>query len=252
MDEELIFAKNLAKEAGEVMLKYFDGGQQRQVKDDGTPVTIADKKINTLVIERIQQAFPDDGIVGEEESTAEYGAGRRWVCDPIDGTNAYTWGVPTSMFSLALVDDGQPVLGVTYDPYLKKLYWGTKGGGSYCNDQKLQVSDEDFSTGIVAVTSDVKKIYAQPKYMGELIKRGTFLASFSGAVYKACLIASGRLVAFTEPLLSPHDVAATQLIVEEAGGRVTALDGSKLDYSKPFKGAVITNGVVHDELVAML
>ena len=95
------------------MRQYFDIDQEGEWKDDGTPVTIADTAINRLVIERIVEAFPEDGVIGEEESNTEYGMGRKWFCDPIDGTKAYTWGVATAMFSLGLVVDGVPVAGVT-------------------------------------------------------------------------------------------------------------------------------------------
>ncbi|MBU6501056.1 MAG: hypothetical protein KGJ89_02930 [Patescibacteria group bacterium] len=108
--KELFAAKDIAKEAGVIMRKYFDEDQHIEIKKDNTQVTIADKLINSLVIQRLAKAFPSDGVIGEEESTAEYGGGRKWFCDPIDGTAAYIWGVPTAMFSLGLVLDGRPVI----------------------------------------------------------------------------------------------------------------------------------------------
>lgn len=108
MKRELEVAKSIALKAGEVMRQYFYDGQQKVIKDDGTPLTIADTTINRMVIEKLAKEFPEDGTIGEEESTTDYGQGRKWICDPIDGTKAYTWGVPTAMFSLALVVDGAP------------------------------------------------------------------------------------------------------------------------------------------------
>src|SRR5579859_356933 len=90
--EELAFEKKLAEEAGEIMLRFFDGEQQKHIKEDNTPVTIADTKINEMVIEEITKRFPRDIVVGEEKSTGIYGVGRRWICDPIDGTAAYIVG----------------------------------------------------------------------------------------------------------------------------------------------------------------
>ena len=101
-EQELHTAQRIAREAGDIMRRYFDGDQQRQTKADGTPVTIADTTINSLVIQRLHETFPDDGVIGEEESTAGYGLGRKWLCDPVDGTKAFTWGVPTAMFSLEI------------------------------------------------------------------------------------------------------------------------------------------------------
>jgi fructose-1,6-bisphosphatase/inositol monophosphatase family enzyme len=246
---ELAVAEKIAQKAGEVILQYFDGDQQTMRKADGSPVTIADKLINSMVIEELSREFPNDGIIGEEESTSEYGDGRKWLCDPIDGTIAYTWGIPTSLFSLGLVLDGQPQIGVVYDPYLDRLYKATKNGDSYCNGDKLSVSNNGLEDGIVAVTSNVKKISHGLNYVKELEVKNALLATFSGAIYKAVLVARGRFVGYIEHGVGAHDMAAVELIVERAGGKVTGIDGSKLDYSRPFNGAVVSNGVVHNELV---
>src|SRR5437868_351607 len=101
--KELNAANEIAFKAGKIMLEYFDGDQQVDTKSDNSPVTIADKLINSMVIEELAKHFPEDGVIGEEESTTDYGPGRKWFCDPIDGTIGYIWGTPTSMFSLALV-----------------------------------------------------------------------------------------------------------------------------------------------------
>jgi len=250
--KELEIAKNIAKEAGPIMLKYFDEDQEVEIKEDNSQVTIADKLINSLVIERLTNAFPDDGVIGEEESNAEYGAGRRWFCDPIDGTMAFIWGTPTSMFSLSLVVDGTPVLGVAYDPFLNKLYEAVVNEGSFCNGIPLKVSNKGLASGLVVVTSNVTKIMKRPEYLVNLSKAGVRFATFSGAVYKACLVAKGKAEAYVEAGVNAHDMAAVQVIIEEAGGKITSLKGEKLDYSKPFKGAVTSNGIVHDEVIKCL
>jgi fructose-1,6-bisphosphatase/inositol monophosphatase family enzyme len=186
--KELIFATLVAKKAGAIMRQYFDGDQQVGIKEDGSPVTIADKMINTLVIEELKTAFPEDGLIGEEESTAEYGDGRKWFCDPIDGTKAFTWGTPTAMFSLALVIDGQPVMGVAYDPFLERLYTGIKGEGSFCNDKQLHVSKVPLTQGVVAVSSDALLISRGIQHIQKLDRQGVRLAAFSGAVCKSVLV----------------------------------------------------------------
>jgi fructose-1,6-bisphosphatase/inositol monophosphatase family enzyme len=248
-EKELAVAQAIAKEAGIIMLRYFDGGQQAIRKEDGTPLTIADTAINRLVIERLQEAFPEDGVIGEEESTCEYGMGRVWLCDPIDGTKAYTWGVPTAMFSLGLVQDGVPVVGVTYDPFLDRIYTAAKGQGAFCNDEPLQVSSKGFADGVVAISSNLEKLRSDSAFFDSLVAARIRTASFSGCVYKCALIAKGRMVAYTEDMVNAYDMAASQVIIEEAGGKITALDGSPLDYAKPFRGAAVSNGTAHDELV---
>jgi myo-inositol-1(or 4)-monophosphatase len=252
-ESELAFAMETARTAGQTMRQYFDGGQEREIKEDGSPVTIADKLINHFVIEALAQHLPADGLIGEEESTTTYGGGRKWFCDPIDGTIAYTWSVPTSMFSLGLVIDGQPVLGVVYDPYLDRLYHGIKGQGSYCNNEPLHVSTGGLDGNIVAITSDIKKAASgNIPYLQGLVESKAYLACFSGAVYKASLVARGRFVGYIEQGVNAHDMAAVQVIVEEAGGMLTGMDGTPLEYSKPFKGAVVSNGIVHDELLQFI
>ena len=249
---ELAAAIDVAHKAGEIMLEYFVKDQQEEYKSDGSPVTVADKLINSMVIKELSAKFPEYGIVGEEESTSDYGMGTKWFCDPIDGTIAYTWRVPTSMFSLGLVVDGEPVLGVAYDPYLDRVYRGVKGQHSYCNDDILRVSDKPLSEGIVATTADSIRISRGIPYIQKLAETGTHLATYSSAVNKALHVAQGDFVGYIEEMVNGHDVAATQVIVEGAGGKITDLKGNKLDFSKPFKGAVVSNDKVHNQLIKLL
>lgn len=245
-------AREIAYEAGRIMHRYFEGDQGLTIKDDGTPLTVADTLINRHVVECLQAVFPADRIIGEEESVGEYGMGRVWFCDPIDGTKAYTWGVPTSMFSLALVIDGQPVIGVTYDPFLDRLFEAEAGAGSTCNGAKLNAGSLALGEGIVAITSSPKDIMDYPTLARLLMEQGSRLAVYSGAVHKAMAVASGRFVGFVETKGNAYDLAAAQVIVEEAGGAVTMLDGSRCDYTKPFRGGVVSNGQIHLELLSMV
>ena len=245
---ELIKAKEIAHLSGKIILEYFDADQETQIKADLSPVTKADLLVNELVIKELQLSFPNDGIVGEERSTAELGQGRIWLCDPIDGTAGYVWGTPTAMFSLALVIDGVPVLGVAYDPFLDRLYEGVKGNGSFCNGVKLKVSAKDLLGGQIAITSNVEKIKTHG-YIPILQAAGAYLPIFSGAVYKSCLVARSKFEGYIEFGVGTHDMAAVQVIVEEAGGLVTGLKGERLDYAKPFKGAVVSNNLIHPKLI---
>lgn len=247
-EKELKIAKEVALKAGEIMLEYFEGNQQLRHKDDGTPLTIADTKINSMVIEELIKHF-DYGIIGEEESTSEYGGGYKWLCDPIDGTLAFAVGSPTATFSLGLVKDGIPILGVVYDPFLNKLYWGIKKHGSFCNGNKLKVSDSPLKGHYVEVTSSAKQHARNPELIENLVKAGAKPDTIYGAVYKSCLVARGRVIGFLEKSVNPHDMAAVHVIVEEAGGKVTGYDGKPLDYSKPFKGAIASNKVVHADIL---
>lgn len=251
-EKELDVAKQIAQKAGEIMLQYFDGDQQTETKKDGSPVTIADKLINSMVIEELQKVFPDDVVIGEEESTGDYGMGRRWFCDPIDGTKAYTWGTPTAMFSLGLVVDGKPVVGVTYEPVGNKLYWASKDGGAFCNDRPFYVNSQNLQNGILGTISSQYRIRREANYFDALLDMKVNMAAFSGAVAKCVRVAEGRFVGYIEEFVNAHDMAASDVIITEAGGRVTDLQGNQYDYSKPFKGTIVSNGIVHDELVKIV
>jgi len=245
---ELETAVAIAREAGVIMLKYFEEGQELQYKADNTHVTIADKLINSLVIERLSKIFPEDGIIGEEESTSDYGMGRKCICAPIDRTAAYSKSIPTAMFSLALVIDGKPVVGVAFDPFLNKMYTAITGEKSMCNGKELNVSNEDLTTGTVAVTGGIKVLPKREHFL-RMVEDKVRVTTFSGSVYKCCLVSRGKLAGYVENGVSNHDVAATFLIVHGAGGKMTALDGTELDFSKPFKGVIASNGVVHQKIV---
>lgn len=250
--KEHTVAESIARQAGVIMKKYFFTNDQEVTrKDDGTALTIADTLVNSMVIEELPKHF-DDGIIGEEESNAEYGMGRRWFCDPIDGTTAFVWGVPTAMFSLGLVLDGTPVFGLTYDPFLDLMYWGATGEGSFCNGRRLAVSDHGLSGHFVATKTNIAKLMDNLELPRKLLQLKSKLAPIGGAVYKSCLVARGKMVGSIEKDIGAHDMAAVQVIVQEAGGKVTGFDGKPLDYSRPFNAAVVSNGLVHDQLVELL
>ena len=246
---ELKFAKVLAKKAGKVMLQYFSIEKQVQYKDDASPVTIADKKINRLVIDELTKKF-DYGIIGEEESTTSYGKDETvWICDPIDGTKAFIHGIPTFMFSLALVKKGSPVLGVTYDPVLDRLFWAVRTKGSFCNGTRLSVSKNPLKGHSVGVGSEVAQIYQTKPEIEKLFSLGAEPVCAEGAVFKTCLVAEGKFVGYMSKLPKTHDLAAAYVILVEAGGKMTATDGSELDFSRPFIGAIASNKLIHDELL---
>lgn len=251
LEKELQIAKDIAYKAGKIMLQYFEGEQGLEHKPDetgATEVTIADRKINRLVIDELSKHF-DDGVIGEEESTSEYGPGRKWICDPIDGTKAFVVGVPTAMFSLGLAVDGVPVLGVAYSPFLDRLYWAVKGEGSYCNGKRLNVSKTGMKGSYILLSSNIEKMVKHPGLIENLKSKGAMIDTIYGAVYKACLVAQGKVGGYVEKEVNPHDIIAVHMIVEEAGGKVTGYDGQELDYKKPFRGTIISNNATHDDLL---
>ncbi|MEJ0073095.1 MAG: inositol monophosphatase [Candidatus Saccharibacteria bacterium] len=253
--EYLEFAKAVAQDAGDIMRKYFGKSPDYEFKTDETIVTIADKEVNSLVIRKVQETYPGHSVDGEEESSAT-ASDHVWVCDPIDGTNPFAMELPVSVFSLALVVDGKPLVGVIYDPFCDKLYAASKGAGAYVNDKPLAVS-KDGLTVRSRLNFDwwPEAEYDVLKPLQQLSRdTKTYLLSPGSTTHMAALVAEGAFVASVFPGTKGKnvDIAAAKVIVEEAGGIVTDLFGKEQRYDRPIRGAVVSNGVVHDEVVRYL
>lgn len=253
LDEYLEFAKNLALQAGDIMLEYFKVGVESTTKSDGSPVTLADTAINTLVIEAVAQKYPDHSVRGEEESNQKEGDESVWVCDPIDGTIPFSYGIPISTFSIALVKDGQPIVAVVYDPYTKRLYFATKSKGAYLNGKRLRVNQEkNLSKNPVYAAHGTKNVDSPSFFKTLRQEKDAKVFVLHSSVYGAMQVASGQFVAAIHSGDQPHDVVASKLIVEEAGGKVTDLRGEDQRYDQLVCGSIATNGFVHNELVELV
>lgn len=246
----LDFAVSVAHEAGAIMRDYFIAtNKQIETKQDSTPVTIADKNINQLLIDRVKTTFPDHGVLGEELSF-ESSRAQLWVCDPIDGTVGFILGVPTAMLSLAYVVDGKPQVAVMYEPMLDKLFTAALGHGATLNGQILQVSTRSsLDKANIGITASVEQMFVRERFCKAILHDGVRICTVPGNVFKGSLVAQGKLDGYIFPGRSAHDIAAEKLIVEEAGGRVTNLEGDDQRYDGKIRGAIVSNGRIHDELV---
>ena len=247
-------ATEIAATAGEIMLKYFDIGVAADWKEDNTPVTIADEEINRMVIDRIVAEYPTHGVVGEEASVEKPDAKMQWVCDPIDGTVPYMLGIPTNVFSLALCEDGRPIVAVVTDPYLDRTYTATLGGGTFCNDRKLTVSDtKELRGSFMNVSGRTSGAAAHtPAVYYVLKKSGVRQLHHNSMVYEVVQVASGMFDAAIFTQSTPWDAAAGVLLVTEAGGKATDVAGAEQRYDRPINGTIFSNGVLHDDLVQLL
>ena len=153
MDDYLETAIALAHEAGRVMLDHFKMGVAADLKADSSPVTIADETINQIVIDWIRSKYPTHGVIGEEDSVDGSDSRFTWVCDPVDGTLPYTLGIPTNVFCLALVDDGEPVVAVIYDPYMDRMYTAVAAPCSRANTA-LSASPSPRSSPILGASTN--------------------------------------------------------------------------------------------------
>jgi len=237
----------LLREAGERTLRWFRADDLSvERKADGTPVTAADRDAERFLRERLAEAFPGDGVLGEEEPPTEGTTGRRWILDPIDGTKAFTCGVPLYSNLLALEDEHGIAVGVINLPALGETVWAGRGLGCWSERGPARVND----------TADVHKAFIVSSSMSrwpqdvaaQLDQDGAILRTW-GDGYGYALVATGRAVAMVDPIVEPYDVAPMPIILREAGGRFTDLSGEETIYGR---SGLASNGKVHDELLARL
>ena len=252
---ERLVAIDAARAAGRLLHAELRAAHRIAFKGTSTNlVTEMDERAEELVVGRLAVEFPDDAILAEERGAARGPSGRRWIVDPLDGTTNYAHGVPNFCVSIALEVAGRVELGVAYDPSLDELYVAERGGGATVNDERLAVSstvtlDQSLlGTGFpygIRETRDTNL----PEYAAFAVRcRG--VRRFGSAVLDLARVAAGRFDGFWELRLSPWDVAAGGLFVEEAGGRVTNLVGGPVDLNAP--EVVASNGRIHAEMLAVL
>lgn len=248
--QELTFACNLAREAKPIFNKYF-GQTHSEWKADNTPLTQADVEINNLIIKRVIKTFPGDTVFGEEASSSQQNGSRVWAIDPIDGTQPFENGIPLSTIAIALIVDGTVQMAVCYDPALDQLYCAEKGKGAYKNDQPIQCNtNNSFAAHYFATSSHFPEGFATTGTVHDRIadEKGKVF-NFRSFAYSANKIAEGKLSGAFLGVGRLYDIAAPALLVEEAGGKATDLDGNALDYQNGSNGIIVSNGPLHDTLV---
>lgn len=250
--EYLEFAKNIAYKAKEIMIYYFNNSNS-SYKEDDTIVTKADKEINDYLINQVKEKYPNHSVDGEEK---QFGSSNYvWVCDPIDGTAMYARSVPVFVFSLALVIDGIPVVGVVYDPTLDHMYTAIKGSGAYLNDKKINVNNNELDDKRNVGHYDMIRLFEYDIY--DCIKElnnHMYFVSLGSIIRASMCVATGDFTVAIFPGTDHKncDIAAVKIIVEEAGGIVTDLFGNNQRYDKSINGAIISNKIVHNDIIDII
>lgn len=228
----LDLAVGAAREAGQLTLGFFqreDLAVER--KADNSPVTAADRQAEQLLRRRIREAFPDDGILGEEFGEEAGTSGFRWILDPIDGTKSFICGVPLYGTLIGVERAGASVVGVIYIPGLDECVYAAIGGGAwYTHGQAAprpaRVSQRDRLADAVFLTSQLDTFYlrgAQQVYLD--LERAASITRTWGDCYGYLLVATGRADVMVDPVMNVWDAAALQPILEEAGGVYTDWSG---------------------------
>jgi histidinol-phosphatase len=246
---ELAFAHDVADRAGEIGLGFFHGGFEVMTKPDSTPVTEADLAIEAMVRERIAHEFPGDDVLGEEQGGSDQG-GRTWILDPIDATKNFALGIQIWGTLLALRVEGDLKVAVVSAPALGERYAAVRGEGAELNGTPIGVSQVTRVADAHVLYAGMKTFLRPPRNEAvlELVAEGSRTRGF-GDFWGHVLVARGAAEIMMEPELNVWDYAAPQLVTEEAGGRVTTLDGSPTTDG----GSVLTtNGILHGDVVRRL
>lgn len=248
-EEDLAFANELADEAARIGLGFFGGSFDVRMKPDRTPVTEADVAIERMIRETVHQRFPGDAVLGEEGGSEGEGR-RRWVIDPVDGTKNFADGVQIWSTLIALALDDVPVLGVVSFPALGERYMAARGTGAWLNGEAIRASRADRVSRAFVVIGGMADWLEGPDALGvqDLVREARRNRGF-GDAWGHMLVARGSADVMIEPELATWDWAAVQVVVEEAGGRISQLDGAALAHGE---SVLTTNGVLHDEILARL
>jgi histidinol phosphatase-like enzyme (inositol monophosphatase family) len=244
-------AVDLARSAGELTLGWFDRTDLAvATKSDGTPVTEADRAAERYIRERIAEHHPNDAILGEEEADVAGTSGLTWVIDPIDGTKAFTRGVPLYSNLLAVLDDHGPVVGVINLPALGTTVYAGRGLGCFRDGRPVHVSRRAEPPECVLSTSGYSG-WPEPALLG--VKRAGYQLRTWGDGYGYAMVACGAVEAMVDPEVSLWDIAPLPVVIGEAGGRVSALDGTAPVLAPGAQTSfVATNGLVHGDVIRAL
>lgn len=243
------FARLLADESGKIIKQYFRNDVKIEDKSDQSPVTIADKKSEEIMREFIMKEFPAHGIVGEEFGSYNEDAEYKWILDPIDGTKSFICGTVTFGTLIALVKNGEPILGVINQPVLNEFLIGDNSK-SELNGRKVKVRGCSKLTSAVLLTTDHLHIEKHQNIYGfETLMRSVKLYRMWGDCYGYYLVATGYADIMIDPIMNPWDLTALIPIIKGAGGTITDYFGG--DAVKG-NSIVATSGTIHKAVIDML
>ena len=240
----------IAREAGALLMQFFDRNIKIEYKGDADLVTAADRKSEALIRERIRQTWPSHDVLGEEEGLRDTGSEFRWYVDPLDGTTNFAHSFPVFCVSMALQDKNGMLAGVCYDPTRNELFAAERGKGATLNDRPIHVSKTaKLKESLVGTGFPSHKRHKNPNihFYHQITLRSHGVRRAGSAALDLCYVACGRMDGFWEFNLNPWDTAAGVLMVEEAGGRVTDFSGGPFQINS--RETLASNGVIHAELM---
>jgi len=249
--KELAAALDAARAAAEVIRSFYRRNPEVRIKADASPVTEADVRAEEVIGSILSERFPGYGFYGEETGQHAMGAESIWLVDPIDGTKSFMRQTPFFSTQIALLRAGELVLGVSNAPAYDELAWAERGGGAFLNERAIRVSEVAQLKDAFVSTGNLKSVARSPSWIrfGELIQRIDRVRGYGDFVHYH-LLASGSLDAVIESDVNILDIAALTVLVREAGGTFTDLDGEPVGLGTT--SVLATNGRLHAPLLAAL
>jgi histidinol-phosphatase len=245
--KELTAAIEAARGAAQIIAAYYRKSPAVRIKPDSSPVTEADERAEEAIRATLTSAFPAYGFYGEESGRHGMQAESVWLVDPIDGTKSFVREMPFFSTQIALLRAGRLVLGVSNAPAYGELAWAEDGGGAYLNNERIRVSTVATIAAASLSTGNMKSLTRGPRWMrfGELIGQVSRIRGYGDFVHYH-LLARGALDVVIESDVNILDIAALSVIVREAGGTFTDLEGSAVDLETT--SVLASNGVLHEKV----
>jgi len=258
LEERLEFAIKIARQAGELTLRYFRSASLKtQQKGDGSPVTEADRGAEELLRQLISGQFPDDAILGEEFGETDGTSEFRWILDPIDGTKAFIAGVPLYTTLVAVLEDDSPCIGVIHAPAAGEMVYALRGKGCWHVQgdgppQEAHVSKVTDLAEAACVTSSVKSFTTEreidARSVWDQLQAACRISRTWGDAYGYLLVATGRAEIAIDPAMSLWDTAPLQTIIEEAGGKFFDWQGTATIHSEE---SIATNAALSKQVLSI-
>ncbi|MBI2619269.1 MAG: inositol monophosphatase [Ignavibacteriales bacterium] len=252
----LDLAIEAATEAGR-MIKMHSGRAMKVESKSGQEtnlVTDLDRKAEELIIRTIKKRYHNHDFLAEESGSHETKSDYRWVIDPIDGTTNFTHGLPIYCVSIGLEHRGELILGVVYDPNRDELFTAEKGKGAFLNKRPIRVSGTRTLIEALVVTGFPYDVRSNPghvvQHFNNFLMAAQAVRRLGSAALDLCYVAAGRFDGYWEVTLNPWDMAAGVLILEEAGGKFTDLEGFPSTIHR--KSLLTSNGIIHEQMVEVL
>ncbi|PZV86176.1 myo-inositol-1(or 4)-monophosphatase [Algoriphagus aquaeductus] len=248
--------QEIAKEVGAFIRKERQHFDVEKVEHKGFNdlVSYVDKQAERQIVEKLSVIFPEAGFITEEGTNTTQGETYNWVIDPLDGTTNFIHGIPVFAVSIALMENAEVIMGVVYEVNRHECFYAMKGGGAFCNDTRIRVSQApDLSASLIATGFPYYNFDLIDRYlnsMKSLMQKSHGLRRMGSAAVDLCYVASGRTEGFFEYNLNSYDVAAGVILVQEAGGSVTDFAGG--DDFVFGRNIVASNAKIHGEFLEVL